>query len=300
MFVLPVVTGICLMFAAIAYRQGYFERYDEVGFVIDSAAGLTRGMPVKLKGMMIGQVRDISPLGSSAASDNRIAVLLSLNQRYTRFIPNDSKVGVGQDGLIGQDYIEILPGSGLRVIASGESLQFEKRRGLKEIMDEASREAIPMLQDARGFVRRLSDPEGELLSGLKSSAQLARQLPEIGRQTLVSVHAAQGAIDEIRTRSNSVFNEVDGRLPTLLDKASTALDSARETSAHIRDLAAELREPVVGMAEDGRHLSAEGRQIVGAAKQAWPLNAILSPPAHAPLSPDSAGEAAILRPRSEP
>lgn len=300
MFVLPVLLGIALLLAAIAYRQGAFERYDEVSFAVDSAAGISRGMPVKLKGLMIGQVREMQPIGADRGGQLGIVVLLALNQRYTGIIPSDSQVTLAQEGLIGQPFIEILPGSASRVVASGESLAYLKRRGLKEILEAASGEAIPILQDVRGFSRRLADPDGEFQAGLRNVAELTRELPDMGRQALATVRATREMADAVKEKAVTTLDIAEKRMPALLDQTGAILDDAKDTSRQVRQLAQELHGPVLGIVEEGRHVAAETREIVGAAKQSWPLNALLPPPAHQLVLPDSALGVPILQPRGQP
>lgn len=300
LFVLPVLLGIALLIAAIAYRQGFFERYDVISFSIDSAAGISRGMPVKLKGLMIGQVREMTPVGADESGKLGIVVTLALNQRYTGIIASDSKVTLSQEGLIGQPFVEILPGNGKRAIASGESVEYLKRRGLKEIVEAASSEAIPILQDVRGFSRKLVDPDGEFQAGLKNVVELSRELPEMGRQALVTVRSTREMVDTLKEKTVATLDVVETRMPALLDKTGAILDDAKDTSRQVRQLAQELRGPVLGIVEDGRHVSAETRQIVGVAKQSWPLSAILLPPAHQVVLPDSSLGVPILQPGEQP
>jgi ABC-type transporter Mla subunit MlaD len=300
LFVLPVLLGIALLIAAIAFRQGFFERYDVVSFSIDSAAGISRGMPVKLKGLMIGQVREMTPVGTDANGNLGIVVTLALNQRYTGIISSDSKVTLSQEGLIGQPFVEILPGSGKRAIANGEAIEYQKKRGLKEIVEAASGEAIPILQDVRGFSRQLADPAGDFQAGLKNVAELTRELPEMGRQTLATVRAMREMVDAVKGKAVTTLDSAEKRMPALLDQTEAILDDVKDTSRQVRQLAQELHGPVLGIVEDGRHVSTEARQIVGAAKQSWPLNAILPPPAHQVVLPDSALGVPILQPGGLP
>lgn len=300
LFVLPVLLGIVLLIAAIIYRQGYFERYGAVSFSIDSAAGISRGMPVKLKGLMIGQVSEMTPVAADANGKLGVVVTLALNQRYTGIIPSDSKVTLSQEGLIGQPFVEILPGGGRRAIASGESIEYIKRRGLKEIVEAASGEAIPILQDMRSFSRKLVDPDGEFQIGLQNMVELSRELPEMGREALATVRSTREMIDMAKEKTVTTLEVAEKQMPALLDKTGAILDDVKESSQRVRQLTHELRGPILGIVEDGRHVSAETRQIVGAAKQSWPLNAILSSPAHQVVLPDSALGVPILQPGGQP
>lgn len=294
-FVLPVLLGISLLIATIAWRQGYFESFHEVSFVVDSAIGISRGMPVKLKGVTVGQVKEFRLSGDGGA-DVGIAVILSLNQRYAKHVPSTSKVTLAQEGLIGQGYIEILPGEGVRYVANGESLQFERRRGMKEIIDELGKEAAPILADAKQLAHRLADPEGDLQSSLRSAATLVGQLPEIGRQAQSSLQSAATAFDAMRDGSAAIRVQVESGVPPLVNKAAGVLDALQDSSNNIRKLSDDLRAPLLAMSEDGRQVSSDARLLVEGARQSWAARALLGDPARQAVLPDSAVGASILRP----
>lgn len=294
-FVLPVLLGVSLLVATIAWRQGYFENFHEISFVVDSAIGISRGMPVKLKGVTVGQVEEFR-LSGNAAGEVGIAVILSLNQRYVQHVPNTSKVTLAQEGLIGQSYIEILPGEGVRYVASGESLPFERRRGLKEIIDELGKEAAPMLTDARQLAHRLADPEGDLQKSLKSAANLVGQLPEIGRQAQTSLQSAATAFDAVRDSSAAIRVQIASDVPPLVDKAGGVLDALQDSSNNIRRLTEELRAPLLAIGEDGQQASSDARLLVEGVKQSWAARVLLGEPLHQAVLPDSAAGAGILRP----
>lgn len=287
-FVLPVLAGVSLLIATISWRQGYFENFSEITFVVDSATGISRGMPVKLKGVMVGQVKDFQ-LTSGTAGEIGIAVILSLNQRYVQHVPNTSKVTLTQENLIGQSYIEILPGEGARFVANGESLQFERKLGLKDVIEKLGKEAAPILQDARLLAHSLADPQGDLQITLKNTAELTGQLPDIGRQAKTSLQSTTAAVNELTNRSTAVLKQVESGLPPLLE-------TMQGTSNNIRQLIADLREPLLAIGEDGRHTAGDARMLVDGVKQSWPARALLGEPTRQTVLPDSAAGASILHP----
>ena len=296
-FVLPVLAGVALLLAAIAWRQGYFEHFNEISFVVDSATGISRGMPVKLRGVMVGQVKDFRLTSGQAPEEVSIAVILSLNQRYTQHVPNTSKVTLMQEGFIGQSYIEILPGEGSRFVASGESLQFERRRGLKEVIDELGKEAAPILQDVRQIAHRLADPQGELHTSLKNAANLAGQLPDIGRQAQTSLQSARTAFEALKDTSSAARTQIDAGVPPLLDKAGGVLDALQDSSNTVRQLTADLRGPLRAISEDGRQASGDARLLLDGVKQSWPARVLFGEPARQGVLPDSSAGSGILHPQ---
>lgn len=300
LLLLPVGFGVLLLIAAIAYRQGYFEQFYELTFPIESAAGVARGTPVKLKGMMIGQVKELDTTVINANGTLGIIVTVSLNQRQAKKIPSDSKVILTQDSPLGQPHFEISPGSSTRMIANGESLEFLKRRGLKDLIESAGDEAIPIFKDLRAFSKDLADPDGEFQSGISNTIEFTRQFPAISRETITTVRAAKAMVDDLRLRAVPIFDQVSAEMPQMLEKVGGTIDNVKAGSQSLLKLTDEMRGPVLEIVDDSRHASSEARQIIGSARQSWPLNAILPQPVHQSVLPDSAVSTTVLQPRSAP
>jgi hypothetical protein len=107
-------------------------------------------------------------------------------------------------------------------------------------------------------------------------------------------------VDAVKEKTVTTLDVAGKQMPALLDKVGDTLDNVKDSSQQVRRLTHELHGPILGIVEDGRHVSAESREIVGAAKQSWPLSSILPPPAHRAVLPDSALGVPILQPGGQP
>ena len=84
----------------IAVREDGYRVYTHV----ESAAGLDKNSPVRIAGVEVGKVEKHHPRRNQGQGDHPLPVKVK--------IPDGSKVYVKSSGLLGEKYIEIVPGPG--------------------------------------------------------------------------------------------------------------------------------------------------------------------------------------------
>ena len=103
---IAILTFFTLKVGRIAVREtGY-----QVTTHVESAAGLDKNSPVRIAGVEVGKVEGIVLDGTKA----KVTLHLPVNVK----IPAGSKLFVKSAGLLGEKYIEIVPGAGPGVIAA--------------------------------------------------------------------------------------------------------------------------------------------------------------------------------------
>ena len=111
-----IVLGIAIIFAVSLWR------FSDVGFGVSqytvnakfrSAEGITVGTDVRLAGVKIGSVSNLS---LDPKSFNAIA-RLSIKPEYQ--MPEDSAAIISSEGLLGGNFVEILPGGSYEVMVDG-------------------------------------------------------------------------------------------------------------------------------------------------------------------------------------
>lgn len=81
-----------------------------------SGEGVTIGTDVRLAGVKIGTVRDMSLNAQTYRADT----ILSLKEGV--LIPDDSTIVISSEGLLGGNFIEIFPGGSLENFAAGDEI----------------------------------------------------------------------------------------------------------------------------------------------------------------------------------
>ena len=97
----------------------------EIFLYFDSAAGLEKQTGVRLAGVKIGYVRDVRLKGSQAE------VVLSIDPKYQ--IRTDAKAMLAALGILGEKYIEILPGKSQTYAQPGSTIQSLPPTGLDQV-----------------------------------------------------------------------------------------------------------------------------------------------------------------------
>ena len=117
-----VMGGVVLMVAALFVFFGY-EMADveavrgyEVQAVFSRIGGLARGSDVRVSGIKVGTVVDhaLDPVTFDAV------VTLSISPEFK--LPSDTKASITSEGLLGEKYVRLEPGTASDVIAAGAEI----------------------------------------------------------------------------------------------------------------------------------------------------------------------------------
>jgi phospholipid/cholesterol/gamma-HCH transport system substrate-binding protein len=204
---LILVALLLLVYAT--YRVGkimdVFARRYEVTTLVPSGLGLREGAPVTLAGQRIGQVSriDFIPVPQKVG-DNNLRLTLAITEEVKDQIRNDSRAFLRTQGLLGDKFIDIAPGSpGARVLQPGDTLI----AGRSVDMDEIITQAAVALDQASGIVINLQ----ELTDGLtRGEGSLGRML----RDDQLYVNLAGGTAELRRTLAE--INRADGTFGRLI------------------------------------------------------------------------------------
>jgi len=120
--VLVLISIIALLF--IALKVSNFSALKErpayqVSALFENIGGLKKRAPVKLSGVVIGRVADISidPVTYKAK------VLLDIDEQYDT-LPLDTSAAILTSGLLGDQYIGVTPGADIDYLQQGDQLEF--------------------------------------------------------------------------------------------------------------------------------------------------------------------------------
>jgi phospholipid/cholesterol/gamma-HCH transport system substrate-binding protein len=144
-----------------------FESKIDYHAYFDNVDGLVSGAPVRLAGVEVGNVHSIEFVNIDTAR------LIEIDIRVKRSIMNmvtaDSKVMLGTLGLLGDKYIEIIPGSpNLPVHREGSVIQTAQTRGFSAFLDEGEE----VMTDTGRLMRNLSIITGRMKAGEGTVGQL--------------------------------------------------------------------------------------------------------------------------------
>ena len=105
-----------------------------VHFIFHFVNGVKIGAPVRVAGVDVGMVKDIKFMPPSQENRARVAII-SWVKKDTQ-IPVDSRIWVNTLGLLGEKYVEVMPGKEFsRLLGEGEALAGEDPMPMQEVTD---------------------------------------------------------------------------------------------------------------------------------------------------------------------
>ena len=165
MWVGIIITFAIAMLLYSSFRGGgtsIFETKDNLTCYFANVNGLVKGAPVWLGGVEVGNVKSVKFVNLSA--QRRIKAEISVKKSVWEFITTDSKVKLGTIGLLGDKYVEVIPGTkGLPIKAPGTEIEVLDAAGLDAMVAKApsiTGSVDTLLANMKDISRRIADGEG--------------------------------------------------------------------------------------------------------------------------------------------
>ncbi|GAU09318.1 hypothetical protein DPF_2041 [Desulfoplanes formicivorans] len=173
LFLLVVIVTMVGVIIYVGIKKDLFA--DRVTYYVVSKTGenIERGIPVRLSGFRIGNVEQVH-------LDNigYIKVELEILAKYQKWFRKDSKIILDQEGIIGNSYFKLIPGSdGSPLLPEGSTITLSKVAGLSELIQEAE----PVIQNLKEIVANIRtitdnviDKNGHVQSVLANAEEITR------------------------------------------------------------------------------------------------------------------------------
>ena len=148
-----------LALGVLVYKTGdfYMKPGYTVRFLFHSISGIDKGSPVRLAGVNVGQVTAINILRDSKGS-SQVEVLARINQGA--YVEDDSDVRINSQGLLGEKYVEILPGtSGHNTLSEGGTLMGSAPVAIDKLTESGTRLVGKIEYTVDNLNQVVGDPE---------------------------------------------------------------------------------------------------------------------------------------------
>ncbi len=143
----------------LVFRSGdfYMKPGYSVRFVFSFVQGIDKGTPVKLAGVTVGEVKEIHVL-RNPKGETQVEVSAWIAQGV--YIEDDAKAAVKTLGMLGDKYVEIIPGTpNNKMIGNGSTLLGKNPFAIEDFA-EGTRQLVGELQTVADNVNQVvSDPE---------------------------------------------------------------------------------------------------------------------------------------------
>jgi phospholipid/cholesterol/gamma-HCH transport system substrate-binding protein len=211
----------------------------------DSAAGLEPKSDVKMAGVPIGKVEEIQLVG------NRARLVLRIREGIR--IPIDSVGTIQTQGLLGEKYVEILPGKDTQrnLPAGGQVTLTQSPTNL----DEMVRKLSAIGDDVKKFTESLSSTFGTE-EGKKALGDILRDV----RATTASLRTVVAGNEQ---RFERIVANIDRLSADLSDISSANKQDVRATIANLRAFSDTLKSEAPGLVRKLEEMSERVSGIVG-------------------------------------
>lgn len=218
--VAALVAASALLLIYAVWRVGaifdvFADRYELVTFV-PSALGLREGAPVTLAGQRIGQVAAIEfvPVREKREGVN-LRVRLAISEEVQDQIRADSRAFLRTQGLLGDKFVDIQPGSvRAQVLQAGDTLAAGRSVDIDEFIAQASAaldQTTTIVADLRDLTGGLVRGEGTMGRFLADEQLYERMVGATGQLqvTLAEINRADGTLGRL-IRDPDLYRQLHG------------------------------------------------------------------------------------------
>jgi phospholipid/cholesterol/gamma-HCH transport system substrate-binding protein len=252
LFIIAGLTLFALGIFLVGSRHEAFSRHLFLYAEFADLDGLTKGSKVRVGGMDAGQVTKIDVPGSP---ESRFRVQMRIDEQLHGLVRTDSIVTVDTEGVVGETFLSIHPGSPGAAIATADSiLQSKPAVSMSDLLthglgvmtdaDVALKQVSGKMNVALDSVHNAVGNANDLLIGLKQGRGTAGMLlrdedvADQVRQTMSNVQSTTSNLNQASVRVDAVVGDFQRRqFPQKIDDTMTQVRSAStEANATIHDV----------------------------------------------------------------
>jgi len=250
---------LAVMIFLLTGTKGLFVPKSTLYTYMDDSAALSNGAPVRLNGIVIGNVENIG-LSGDTAPRRIIRIQMLVDKEKARDIPVDSQAAITAENVLGTKYINIKMGKSRQMVRDGGEVP---SKDVSEF-DEVVQSGYDVMVTARGLLKRIDGVVSELEAGkgtigrLMVDDQLYNNLNATVAETqkvAAAISSGQGTVGRL-LYDEALYNDVrttvhrfDEILASVQDGQGTAgrlikdpalYEDAKKTVGELRRLAEDL------------------------------------------------------------
>ena len=271
---LLVVISLIILIAMIMNLEegmGLISNQTQYRALVDHTQGLKPGGPVRLNGVDVGNVRNIG----IAKDSTQVEIIFSVASHVALHIREDASVTIRPLGLLGDKFLDILPGTAARpILAPGSLLLGKAERDMTGLASDASAtfERInSAIEDVQRLLVNISQGQGtagKLMtdSGLYDRSQKVLEKLDAASEKSIALMAkverGEGTIGQLMT-DKEIYTRADRALKEVADLMNR-LGNEKGTLVRLTDPALYRRlESLTNRGEQLLHKMENGEGTIG-------------------------------------
>lgn len=234
------ILGLTLLAVSIIVLGGerqIFAKQISFKSSFTDVAGLAEGAQVRLGGIAVGRVDSIHL--SKTENDNNVYVNFLVNRIYSSKITDETTVSIETQGLLGDKYLSLTPGSTGTVLTDGATITSVSSGDLGETIKKVQ----VVLENAATITKGV----GEIITHVRDNV-------------LVNVAKTSAAFADI----SSNIKDGDGLLHELVyskEHATNIMSSISEASISVKDAAGQAKEAITKLNSASESLQSAGHAL---------------------------------------
>jgi len=259
LFVLITLSLFVLILFFLTGEQRFFEKSYTLTTSFTNTAGLIKGAAVRLSGVRIGAVTDIE-FTPQLIGDKVIMVRMKINREGMSRLNPDAKATIRTEGLLGDKYIEIIPGVEKPLAQLPDSLEIESQTPVEfaSIIGQSGdllaniisiSESLDKIVKAFGREENINNISKTLASVRASSEAIQKNLEAIEKNDGILNTMIYGEKDKKgKAEENALIrlNKAVTKLDTLIDRINTG-DGALHDLVYNKELSSDLNSTVANL-----------------------------------------------------
>lgn len=149
--------------------RSFFSKEHKIYSYMDSAPGIAKGAPVRLNGILVGNVSNVDFSGE-VKPGRFIRVEMTVYDRFLKLIPQDSKISVGSENLLGTRLIDIAKGQSEQTVRAAGELASDTTTEIEDLV----RQGKTTLAAAELILKRIETVVGYIELGKGSLGRILK------------------------------------------------------------------------------------------------------------------------------
>lgn len=190
-----------------------FARRYELVTHVSNASGLLKGAAVTLAGQRVGQISEVDFLPIDGPKGNNISLTLSIDEEVKDHIRTDSRARIRTQGLLGDRYVDISPGTlGHAILQPGDTIPSIPTVEVEDLIATAMatlEETQALVGDLRTITRSLAQGEGTIGKLLTDDRLYDRMIGATTQlqRLLVEINHADGTLGRL-VRDPALYEQI--------------------------------------------------------------------------------------------
>jgi phospholipid/cholesterol/gamma-HCH transport system substrate-binding protein len=198
----------------------------EISALFDTASGLVKNSPVQIAGIEVGRIKDIALAGNKAK--------VTMTFRKGIQIHGDAQAVIRTQGVLGDKYLEVFPGSEKAPLLMAGGVIGDTRSTVE--LDHLLAKALPAMDNIKSVTQSLNEVLGteEGKNNLKETFTNVRKTTEDVRNITLGLSQGEGTVGKL-IKDDTLYRDMQATVSGLKDTVGQIRDGQGSLGKFLKD-----------------------------------------------------------------